>query len=991
MDSRDNQVEQIFSAALMASDPGTRRTLLEEACGSDAPLRSRVEALLDAHDSAGSFLEPLVIDPRETVLSIRSETPPAEAPGKTIGRYKLAERIGEGGFGVVYLAEQSTPVRRQVALKILKLGMDTEQVIARFEAERQVLAMMDHPNIARVFDAGATDTGRPYFVMELVRGVPITNYCEENRLTVAQRLELFLVVCDAVQHAHQKGVIHRDIKPSNVLVALQGTLTIPKIIDFGVAKAAAHHLTDKTLYTSFGEFVGTPAYMSPDQTSISGMDVDTRTDIYSLGVLLYELVVGKTPFDPRTLRQASYEEMCRIIREVDPVWPSIRIAQMGEELRELAWRRRTEPPALARSLRGDLDWIIMRAIEKDRVRRYQSATELAGEVRRHLLHQPVLAGPPGAAYRISKFIRRNRVPVIAASLAVIALLIGSALATVGFLKATRANVALGVQAAKSKAVSEFLQSMLASVDPSRALGREVTVRYALDEAARALADGALTSQPEVEAEIRTTLGRTYEALGDYDSAEAHLTAAAAIHNRELGERHPDTLRCQSLLAGLHLSRSRYSQAEALSRKTLQVQDAVLVKEHPDTLATMSRLSVALAQQDKLAEAEALQSQTLEIQRRVLGAEHVDTLRSEVHLGTILLDQDRNEQAERLLHDALNTHRRVLGKEHPETMVAMNSLAVALERSGKFSSSETLYRQSWETNRRILGPDHPRTQIPLNNLMRVLNRQGKIDEQRPLVAERLERLKRAAMRPDADALALSAYAWELVTCQPEDLRDPAAALPFSQRAVELDAGLDANILDTLALVQRMTGNLDQAIATQRRAVAQARAGGPYNLSELEQRLSEYLLAKGDLLGAAGISWQLANQIGRSLLPTSELGESLAWSARQHFETGQYADAEQVLHVCLAARQKDLPEGHWLVFETISLLGEVIAAQKNHSEAEKLLLEGFEGMSRDPHAPQERRQTAAQRLVQLYEAWGRPDDANRWRERLALQSGRGRTGP
>lgn len=422
-----------------------------------------------------------MLEPPETIASSKSDLRLGDLTGKNIGRYRVVERIGEGGFGAVYLAEQTEPVRRQVALKIIKLGMDTEQVIARFEAERQALAIMDHPHIAKVFDAGATEAGRPYFVMELVKGIPITAYCDNNRLTITDRLTLFLSVCDAVEHAHQKGIIHRDIKPSNTLVTLQGTTPVPKIIDFGVAKATTQRLTEKTLFTGFSEFVGTPEYMSPDQISISGMDVDTRSDIYSLGVLLYELIVGKTPFDARTLRAASYEEMRRMIREVDPLVPSARLKLLEDDLESICTHRRTEPAGLARRLRGDLDWIVTRALEKDRARRYQTASALADDLRRHLNNQPVLAGPPNVSYKLSKFVRRNRLTVIAASLVAVATLAGLSLVAVGFVQATRAKTAMAAQAARASAASEFLQAMLGSVDPSRALGREVSTHYVSPE------------------------------------------------------------------------------------------------------------------------------------------------------------------------------------------------------------------------------------------------------------------------------------------------------------------------------------------------------------------------------------------------------------------------------------------------------------------------------------------------------------------------------
>ncbi|MHC4706875.1 MAG: serine/threonine protein kinase [Planctomycetota bacterium] len=434
MSAKRKDEEAIFYAALEVKSPAERSAYLKGACGDDADLLARVEALLKVHDSEQSIVEAAA-----SSLDMTLETGPlSEGAGTRIGRYKLLQLIGEGGFGVVYMAEQEKPIRRRVALKIIKLGMDTKQVIARFEAERQALAMMEHPNIAKVLDAGATETGRPYFVMELVKGIPVTEYCDKNNLDTRQRLELFIDVCKAVQHAHQKGIIHRDIKPTNVLITLHDDGTpLAKVIDFGIAKATQKSLTEKTLFTEFKQFVGTPEYMSPEQAQMSGLDVDTRSDIYSLGVLLYELLTGSTPLEAKKLRSAAYDEMCRMVREADPPKPSTRLSMLGDELTDVAKHRHAQPSELCRIIRGDLDWVVMKTLEKDRTRRYETANELVMDIQRHLGNEPVVAGAPSTVYRLRKFVRRNRTAVSVGLVVMVALLIGLSLAIVGFVQASR--------------------------------------------------------------------------------------------------------------------------------------------------------------------------------------------------------------------------------------------------------------------------------------------------------------------------------------------------------------------------------------------------------------------------------------------------------------------------------------------------------------------------------------------------------------------------
>jgi serine/threonine protein kinase len=456
MESQDD----IFLKAREFADTVQQAAYLAEACGGNAELRQRIETMLRDAEKAERFFG------AEGTIAVAPASPVTEGLGTVIGRYKLLQKIGEGGMGVVYMAEQREPVVRKVALKIIKLGMDTAQVVARFEAERQALALMDHPNIAKVFDGGTTDSGRPYFVMELVQGLPMTRFCDEANLSMQERLRLFIEVCAAVQHAHQKGVIHRDLKPSNVLVTLHGDKPVPKVIDFGVAKATQGRLTDKTVFTQFQQFIGTPAYMSPEQASLSGLDVDTRSDIYALGVLLYELLTGATPFDAAELLKAGLDEMRRIIRESDPPRPSTRLSSLeGQDLTATAKHRHTEPPKLIHLVRGDLDWIVMKCLEKDRVRRYETANGLAMDLQRHLSNEPVEARPPSTLYRVQKAIRRNKGAFAAAAAIAVVLILASVISTWQAVRATRAEK-------KTKEQTEVAQRLQSGLDNDRGLYRD---------------------------------------------------------------------------------------------------------------------------------------------------------------------------------------------------------------------------------------------------------------------------------------------------------------------------------------------------------------------------------------------------------------------------------------------------------------------------------------------------------------------------------------
>ena len=514
--------KSLFMKALEQDSPEDLASFLDEKCGADTTLRATVEELLKAHDDAGNFLGG--IDDSTSVSNLEKEKTSALV-GTQIGPYKVLQEIGEGGFGVVYMAEQTQPVDRKVALKIIKPGMDSREIIARFEAERQALAMMDHPNIARVLDAGQTELGHPYFAMELVHGVPITEYADRNRLSMQDRLQIFMTVCRAVQHAHHKGIIHRDIKPTNVMVTLHDGQPVVKVIDFGVAKALNQKLTEKTLFTSYGQMIGTPQYMSPEQAEMSGLDIDTRSDVYSLGVLLYELLTGSTPLTEESVREASYAEIQRLVREQDAPRLGARLSTLGEKLTAVAQHRNIEPKRLQRTVQGDLDWIVLRALEKERGRRYETPAAFVADIKRYVTNEPVEACPPSTAYRLKKFISRNRGWFSGVSAVLLALLIGLGVATYAFFLAQKRKQIAEKESVRANEVVRVLNEMLESADPTSGT-QNYTVREMLDEFAATL-DGRF-SNPQVEASVRHTVGRAYYHLGLYRAAEPQLRQALKL-------------------------------------------------------------------------------------------------------------------------------------------------------------------------------------------------------------------------------------------------------------------------------------------------------------------------------------------------------------------------------------------------------------------------------------------------------------------------------
>jgi eukaryotic-like serine/threonine-protein kinase len=936
----------VFGAALRLPS-GERAAYLDEACGGDSALRQRIEELLRASEEAGVFLQNPAADRPGPGGTVRLELTPTEKPGDKIGRYKLLQQIGEGGCGVVYMAEQTEPVHRRVALKVIKLGMDTKQVIARFEAERQAVTLMDHPNIAKVLDAGATDTGRPYFVMELVRGIKITDYCDQNNLSTRERLDLFIQVCQAIQHAHQKGIIHRDIKPSNILVTVNDGVPVPKVIDFGIAKATQGRLTDKTLFTAFEQFIGTPAYMSPEQAVMTSLDIDTRSDIYSLGVLLYELLTGKTPFDANALLQAGLDAMRRTIREVEPPKPSARLSTMLDaERATTASQRQTEPPRLLHLLKGDLDWIVMKCLEKERSRRYETANGLAADIKRHLNTEPVVARPPSKLYEFQKTVRRHKFGFAAAAAIIVVLLAGILVSTWQAVRATHAErdqsrlrqdaVAsrnyeaklrteaqaneqeAKTEAVKSEQVAQFLKDMLKGVGPSVALGRDTTMlREILNQTAERVAT-ELNGQPVAEAELCYTIGNTYFDIAEYGKAEAMHRRALELRQAAFGRTNTFVADSLCSLADTLAARGHITNAEAMQREALAMRRSLLGPDDPDVATSLNALANVLWHQGKFEEAESLSRQALALRQKIYTNDQPSVAQSMSDLGFVLWLKGDNEdlpedlkESEKLLRGALDMRKRLFGEFHPSVAETRFNLAEDLGDEGQFAEAEALLRQVLADRKKLLGDQHPLLINTLHVLYSLLWDQGKYSEAEPLCEQEL------AIRRKRDG--------------------------SNNRGV-------AGVLEDLGMLNNRLGRA----------------------AEAEPLFRESLEILKRLYGMTnGLAIRSANGLASALIAQ-----------------GKAAEAEALLREELSVLQEKADD-HWEPFWTRNLLGCSLMLQKRYSEAEPLLTSGYLGMRRRDEAILDGKDTtyafdldtARKWVSKFYEQTGWADKAVEWRRKLA----------
>jgi serine/threonine protein kinase len=953
-------VKHVFLDAVEQRD---RAGYLDRACADDPDLRSRVEKLLAAHDAAARdpILDAPAVAPRpeETFagtdalvpwasvdatvdVSLHGVRPITEGPGTLIGPYKLLQKIGEGGMGVVYMAEQERPVRRRVALKIIKPGMDSVQVIARFEAERQALALMDHPNIARVLDAGTTDSGRPYFAMELVKGVPITQYCDECRFGPRERLALFARVCAAVQHAHQKGIIHRDIKPSNVLVTLVDGRPMPKVIDFGVAKAIEQRLTERSMFTQYGAVVGTLEYMSPEQASLSAVDVDTRSDIYSLGVLAYELLTGATPLDRERVRDAAYDEVLRRIKDEEPPRPSTRLSGSGDRLVSIAATRGVEPARLTRLVRGELDWIVMKALEKDRGRRYETADGLARDIERYLDGDPVEACPPGAWYRLKTFGRRHRGPLLTAVGFTFALFLAAVLfaglavaatraqrlalieahrahaaeaearaqrdaAELDRIRAEQAEAAARTEAEKARAINEFLnKDLLGQAEPARnAVEDKVTLLELLDRAA-ADVGRRFEGQPEVEKGLRETIARTYSSLASYDRAASQWRAVLASVRVRSGPDSAETYRAEDELAYCLLLGGHVDEASsAMARSAAEGLARTLGPDHPDTLRARGHLARFLLAARRYDEGVALILATLREREARLGPDHPDSLKDRAALAEAYRATGRWQEGIALVQGALRTLIAKLGADHPETLALRVDLANLDRAVGRDAEAIALYEATLQAAQSRLGPDHPVTLQSMHGLAQALG------PKRPAEAEELfRRVLDAAQRTQGPIGPLTV----------ESSRD-------------------------LALVFDRTGRPQEAEAILRDLIQRQSAQTPAQ----PLSLADSLLALGRVLQ----------------------GQK------------RWLESEAVIRACLDVRLKQAPDD-WRTFVALSHLGGSLMGLGRNDEAAPVLLRTYEGLkAREGLVPAPERRAireAADRLVQVFQALGKTEQADEFRRRI-----------
>ncbi len=950
-----------------------------------------------------------------------------EQPGDIIGQYKLLRPLGEGGMGSVWLAEQSHPVHRSVALKVIKPGMDSKRIIARFNAERQALALMDHPNVAHVYEAGTTPSGRPFFVMELAGDQPITRYCDDRKLDLRARLELFGHVCHAIQHAHHKGVIHRDIKPTNVLISELDGEPVPKVIDFGLAKVLHQQITDSTIVTEIGTMIGTPEYMSPEQAGPRPFDIDTRSDVYSLGVLLYELLTGTPPFEFRK-RQLRCDEVLRVLREEEPPRPSLRLRTNRATIDDVSTARHSDRKHLTRELRGDLDWIVMRALEKDRTRRYQTANGLAADVHRYLMGEPVSVGPPSPLYRLKKLAQRHRSVATFAATVLLALLAGVIGTTWGMIESIRSGNrartaeveaklsahseadqckeaekqrdrahAAEKQARESeevaKAVNEFLhRDLLGQASPRfNARQKQVTVEELLTRAS-AQVPAKFANKPMVEAAIRQTIGDTFMALGHYEAAEPHMERAKDIYLALFGFDADETLTSTGNLAQVYYNLGKYADAESIYSKLIKHVREKLGDNDPLTISVTSDLASVYKQQGKYADAEPLYVTCFEARANTMGERSPLTLKSMNNLGDVYRKRNKYDLAETLLQRCLELRREVLGEEDVETLTSMNNLASLYQDRGRYRDAEELYIDCQRMRDKVLGSGHPDTLRCQANLGEVYRAQKMFEKAEPLLASCYAAQRDSLGEDHVDTITTMNHLATLYRQRGQFAR----AEPLMRRNLEIARESLGNThqktllnINSLARLNDLMGRSDEA---ERLYVECSEAAvdtfGPSHRNTLAMRcnLANFYVRSGRP--------ELAETIYSDCLPllrkapgndhalTQSCTTGLAFA---YLELNQFDRAEPLARESLKWNEKKEPNER-LTAEIRGLLGAILLRQKKYADAEPQLLTAFANLAKRPSdlaagvrpiTPT----TLANRLAELYTAKNEPAKAMEWKNKAA----------
>ncbi|MBS0263583.1 MAG: tetratricopeptide repeat protein [Planctomycetes bacterium] len=915
---KDPRLSDIFDAALQKSSSAERAAYLDGACGADANIRGRVETLLRAHEAAGGFLQ----------ATVEAEAV-SEGPGTIIGRYKLLQQIGEGGFGVVYMAEQIEPVRRKVALKVIKLGMDTKQVVARFESERQALALMDHPNIARVFDAGSTVTGRPYFVMELVRGIAITEYADKNGLSMRERLALFVTVCQAVQHAHQKGIIHRDIKPTNVLVTLHDGIPVVKVIDFGIAKATSMRLTEKTVFTEFRQIVGTPQYMSPEQAEMSGLDVDTRCDIYSLGVLLYELLTATTPIAADWLKSAGYAEMQRIIRDEDPPPPSLRISTMHEELETVARNRKIEPRQLSGMFRGDLDWIVMKALEKDRTRRYATASDLAADIERYLRHEPVEAGPPGTLYRLRKFIRRNRSVATVALVVGVAMLVDVVFATNGYLRAH-------AEAQKSQAIAAFLEDIVVAVNPEETVDQKVDVPKVINRARELFGKDHATVAAALD-----SLGLRAQRTGDLVTAERLFRESARIWWLH-GDNSPNLALTLGHLGGVLRMTGDDSEAESVLRESLTITSKLPDSRQLAFCETRSDLAAILERTGRLDEARTLLQEAVRILRLQPRQQPFLLARTLEKLSLVLTRMNSTDEAEQVMTEVVQLSLQTVPEQSQSAAYYNFALGHWLRQNGRLEKAEPYFRNAWKIYREMKDPPREYYLYTVDALFQlVVKRDDAFDEALLLFHECMHNMARLV---GTDHISLGAHFVGYGTILADKNHDVEAVSLLVEglriyRASKGEKSAPVLSLDRLErLVRRIASRPGRPRSDYETALSGAEALCREDPESVSHRcllgIVQYRLGKHDL-ALAELTRPIGSDEATTAVNRDPALQRLAYLTLAQFDSGAVADARVTL---TQLRDRRETSGDKLGAETLAVIAE---AEQRVAEVRNECLPGIDG--------------------------------------------------